>query len=275
MVWQPESEPRAVVIALHGFNDHKGSYAEFGAYAAAHGIRVEAFDQAGFGERERPGIWPGKRRLVEELHAAIRDARRRFPGRPVHVLGESMGSAIAVVAAADPAAPPIDGLILTAPAIWGGADMPAGYRTGLRILATLVPPLKVSGRHVDILASDNIDMLRALGRDPLYIRTTRIDAVAGLVELMDEARAVAPGLDLPMIVMRGARDEVVKPQMQARFVQELRASDCSTVTYVNGWHLLLRDLQRETVFADVIAWIEGRPLPSGLDLPCDRVGQAS
>ena len=59
----------------------------------------------------------------------------------------------------------------------------------------------------------------------------------------------------------------------ARELQEeldctLAAEPCSVVTYLNGWHLLLRDHQRKTVFDDIIAWAAGEPLPSLLDLPC-------
>jgi hypothetical protein len=43
---------------------------------------------------------------------------------------------------------------------------------------------------------------------------------------------------------------------------------CSVVTYLNGWHLLLRDHQRERVFRDVVAWVGGEPPPSRLDHPC-------
>ena len=66
-------------------------------------------------------------------------------------------------------------------------------------------------------------MLRALGRDPLYLRDTRLDAVAGLVELMAESQAAAPGLRLPMLVLLGARDQIVPPQASRRFVATLPA----------------------------------------------------
>lgn len=268
--WSPASSPRAVIIGLHGFNDYKASFAAFGAFAAARDVQVYAYDQAGFGTSPRAGVWAGTQTLIADLRTAVNEARQRHPGVPVYVLGESMGAAITIAALARPDAPPVDGLILSAPAVWGGETMPAHYRLGLKVLATLLPPLKVSGGGLKILASDNLDMLRALGRDPLVIKETRIDAVAGLVELMDEARAAAAGLRLPMLVLRGARDQVVSPKVQASFVRELRSPACTTVTYVNGWHLLLRDLQRERVFEDVLGWIEAGDLnlPSGLGVPC-------
>ena len=37
--------------------------------------------------------------------------------------------------------------------------------------------------------------------------------------------------------------------------------------YTDGYHMLLRDLQAETVYRDIAAWINDRraPLPSGAD----------
>lgn len=268
--WAPPASapPRAVIVALHGFNDYKAAFKEFGAYAAERGVLVLAYDQPGFGEQPDRGHWPGEAALVEALHEAVREARAAHPGLPVYVLGESMGAAVAIAGLARPDAPPVNGLILSAPAVWDTARLPAFYRGTLRALATLLPPLKVSASGIRVLASDNIEMLRALGRDPLYVRDTRIDALAGLVSLMGAARSQAPGLALPILTLLGARDQIVPPKDSRSFVRSLPAGSCTVVTYLHGWHLLLRDHQRRRVFDDVLAWVAGEPLPSGLDHPC-------
>jgi acylglycerol lipase len=266
--WEPEGPPRAVILALHGFNDYKASFAEFGAFAAEHGVLVEAYDQSGFGERANSGQWPGLDVLTGELDQAVRRLRAERPNVPLFVLGESMGAAIAIVALTHPGAPAVDGLILSAPAVWGGDTLNPFYRVTLWVMARLVPGLKLSGRDLGILASDNIEMLRALGRDPLYIKATRVDAIAGLVETMDAARAAGAKLRGPLLVLTGRKDEVIRPDIQDSFVATLRAEPCLTIDYPEGWHLLLRDLGRRLVWEDVLAWIEGRPPPSGLGRAC-------
>ena len=167
-----------------------------------------------------------------------------------------------------PTAPPIDGVILSAPAVWGGDALSPLYRRALTIAGLVAPWAKLTGGGLGIQASDNIPALIELGQDPLYIRETRIDAIVGLVEAMDQARDRAPLLAIPTLVLTGARDEVVPPQSQAEFIGFLPAERCAAVTYLDGSHLLLRDLQRERVFADIVAWAEGLRLPSGLDRPC-------
>jgi acylglycerol lipase len=267
--WAPPAAPRAVVLALHGFNDRKAGFDEFGAFAAARGVLVVAYDQSGFGARPNRGRWPGAGTLAAEARERARDLRARHPGVPLFVLGESMGAAVATLAFGGGNGRLVDGVVLSAPAVWGGDAMPSLYRRALTVAALVAPAWKLTGRGVKVQASDNIPALIELGRDPLYIRETRVDAVAGLVALMDEARDAAPALAAPTLVVTGARDEIVPPQAQRDFVAALPAGRCTAATYLNGWHLLLRDLQRERVYRDILAWIGGeRRLPSGLGRPC-------
>lgn len=267
--WSPPERPAALVLALHGFNDSKSAFDLFGAYAAARGILVEAYDQRGFGVRPDRGRWAGIDALVAEVHDRVRGLRARYPGVPVYVLGESMGGALATAAFARPGAPAVDGVILSAPAVWGGDALRPLYRRVLTLTALVVPWGKLTGGGLKRQASDNIPALIALGQDPLYIRETRVDAVAGLVRMMDEARERAPALRVPTLVLTGARDQIVPPQALAEFVRLLPAGGaCAAITYANGWHLLLRDLQRERVYADVLGWIADRNPPSGLERPC-------
>ena len=83
-------------------------------------------------------------------------------------------------------------MILVAPAVWSRGDMPLTYRAALFLGAHLLPGMILSNSAashvVTIVPSDNVPMLRALGRDPLFQKQTRTDTLYGLVNLMDEAR---------------------------------------------------------------------------------------
>jgi alpha-beta hydrolase superfamily lysophospholipase len=265
--WLPEQEPEAAVLAVHGFNDYSNAFADFGAYAAGQGIAVHAYDQGGFGANPDAGLWPGTEALVEALRRELDRLSEIHAGRPIYLLGESMGAAVVIAAQAE-APLDVEGTILSAPAVWGGDQLSPLYRATLWVAARVAPGLTLTGEGLDILPSDNIDMLRALGRDPLVIEATRIDAIAGLVALMDVALASADETPGPVLVLRGARDEIVPPAAQAAMLEELTAEPCTEAFYAEGYHMLLRDLQRQVVWKDVIAWIRHEPLPSGLDRPC-------
>lgn len=265
--WQPERPPHAVILALHGFNDYSNAFQDFARFATERGVAVHAYDQRGFGANRDAGLWPGTDRLVGDLRAAIARLRAIHGDTPLYVLGESMGGAVAIEAAAGELLP-IDGLILVAPAVWGGDQFSVVYRAMLWLASTIAPGWKLTGRGLDIMPSDNIEMLKALSADPLVIKGTRVDAIAGLVRLMDRALADLGRVDQKVLVLVGDKDQIVPAGAFAALRQRLRTDDCTLITYPQGYHMLLRDLQRQVVFEDVLAWIDGRTPPSTRATPC-------
>lgn len=268
--WLPRGSMRTVILALHGFNDYSHAFAMPAAAWAERGIATYAYDQRGFGAAPGRGYWWGIRALAADAAAASRILRRRHPGVPLYLLGESMGGAVAAVAVTGGAGRPvvdIDGVILAAPAVWGRATMGLLPRLMLWAAVRVTPGLKLTGRQLHILPSDNIAMLRALARDPLIIKETRVDAIWGLVNLMDEALAAAPHLRGRLLVLYGHHDEIIPPAAMRRFVGRLADPQARLAYYRRGYHMLLRDREAPFVIADVAGWVHmpATPLPSGAD----------
>lgn len=268
--WVPETgSPRAVLLALHGFNDYRGAFNELGSRLAQDGILTYAYDQRGFGATEGRGVWPGVNPLVNDARAMLTLLRERHPETPVYLLGSSMGGAVAINAVTRDASPLADGTILVAPAVWARQTMPWYQRVALSIGSRLAPSRKVTGKGVGKRPSDNIEMLRALGRDPMMIRETRIDAVEGLSDLMDAALAAVPALNHKSLILYGEQDQIIPHRPTCRMLETLPSgpsADWRFVLYPNGYHMLTRDLQRAVVHADISAWIQnpGTATPSNL-----------
>lgn len=263
----PEGEPAAVAVALHGFNDHKGAWAEPATRWAKGGVAVYAYDQRGFGETTRRGIWPGVETLQADLRRVVELVQARHPGLPVLLVGESMGGAVVMAALGEGAIPGVDGAVLAAPAVWSRKTMPWLYDAMLDLVVGIAPGMSATGQGLGIRASDNTPMLRALGRDPLFIRSTRFDTLSGLVDLMDAAYEAAPKIDLPLLVLYGQRDQIVPAGAIRRTIERLTCPYHLAI-YQDGWHLLFRDLQGPIVQHDVLKWMldAEAPLPSGADI---------
>jgi alpha-beta hydrolase superfamily lysophospholipase len=275
-VWRPDGPARAAIVALHGFNDYRNAFAAVGPRLALDGIVTYAYDQRGFGGAPHRGIWPGNQKLVDDLADAVRLVRARHPGLPVHGLGESMGGAVimAALTGADP--PALDGAVLAAPAVWGRRTMPAIQAALLDLAAHVMPALAGRNQGLDFKPSDNIEMLRALGRDALVIKETRIDAIYGLVGLMDRALDAAPLLAAPALILLGGRDDIIDFGPTCMMLRALPMDGdrhWQLARYPRGYHMLLRDLQAGQVLSDIAAWIARpvAPLPSGAELPAEQV----
>jgi alpha-beta hydrolase superfamily lysophospholipase len=273
--WGPSAKPQAVILALHGFNETGKSFAIPGEAWAKAGIATYAYDQRGFGAAPNHGLWPGTDTLVSDLEVACRLVGAHHPDTPLFVLGESMGGAVVMVAFARGLAAPAKGAILVAPAVRGRPTLNVFARAGLWFFAHTIPWLAGRPGNLGIRPTDNIEALRALSNDPLVIKDTRIDAVWGLVNLMDDALAAAPTLDRQSLILLGARDDLVPGEPNDLLLRLLPPAGRETrrvAEYANGYHMLLRDLQAALVQRDVAHWIATRegnpasPLPSGADL---------
>ena len=269
--WDAEGAPRAVIVALHGMSDYSNAFDMPGKVWAKLGITTLAYDQRGFGLSDKPGVWAGADAMRADLNDAIAAARARYPGVPVFALGESMGGAVVLTALASDNPPrtdasadaPIlktDGIILVAPAVWSRGDMPLTYRAALFLAAHLVPGMILSNNAaksvVKIVPSDNVPMLIALGRDPLFQKKTRTDTLYGLVNLMDEARIAPDSIKTapPILFLYGANDQVI-PAKPTQAVIAALGGKADVKHYERGYHMLLRDLEGESVDKDAADWI--------------------
>ena len=241
--WMPEDAPKAVFVAAHGFNDHSGAFAAPAKRWAGAGIATYAYDQRGFGAAPHPGIWAGAAILIADLKAVTATIRARHPGVPVYLIGESMGGAVVMLALTDLDPPTVEGAVLIAPAVWGRRHMNPIQRGALWLFAHSVPWITLTGQGLRIRASDNIEMLKALAKDPLFIKATRIDAIWGLANLMDAALDSAGRLKGTMLVVYGYKDEIIPKEPVHNMLKRLPANGRARIAfYPSAYHMLLRDL---------------------------------
>ncbi|MEH6579956.1 MAG: lysophospholipase [Amphritea sp.] len=268
--WEPGEQTSAVVIALHGFNDYSGFITDLADALVQKGIVTYAYDQRGFGAAPHTGIWAGTEVMQRDLRTFTKLIRQRHPQVPLYLLGESMGGALILLTLSQTPELPIDGAILSAPAVWGPSTWPWYQRESLRLGAHLLPWMKVNGKGLDITASDNSTMLRELGRDPLVIKNSRLDSLWGVSQLMEAALQAAPQFRVRSLILIGEKDEIVPLEPSAQMVAALpeeHHDDQQIALYNNGYHMLTRGLQAQQVWQDITAWIKNpnTPLPSGAD----------
>ncbi len=192
-----------------------------------------------------------------DLDDAVQAAHARYPNLSVFALGESMGGAVLLSALAGPHPPPVAGAILIAPAVWSRGDMPLLYRVALWSVAHTMPGIHLSGSGLKIFASDNIEILRQNGIDPLFQKNANVGAVYGLANLMDEARQAPEHLEPsppPILFLYGGNDQVI-PAAPTKAVVAALAGRADVHRYPDGYHMLLRDLHAESRWKDVSDWV--------------------
>ena len=205
--------------------------------------------------------------MRDDLRTAVQLVRERYPDTTLAVVGISMGGAMTMTAFGSDRPPEgVDRIVLSGPGLRGWGTLPMIQRVALWTSVRVRPGWVVRPpRFVKIEPSDNIEMLRRLWADPLGLKTNEIGQVHGVVSLMENAHRAAPDLPvaIPTLLTYGAKDIVI-PKNGVKRTAKVLPEHVRTAYYEDGYHMLLRDLQAEIVFEDVLAFLKDpeAPLPS-------------
>lgn len=272
-VWETESLPDIVIVGVHGMNDYANAFHMAAPYWAERGVMTYAYDQRGFGRSYGRGQWPDEESMREDLRTAVQLVKAEHPKSTLAVVGISMGGAMTMTAFGSDRPPEgVDRVVFSGPGLRGWGAIPVVQRVALWTSVRVRPGWVVRPpRFVKIEPSDNVEMLQRLWTDPLGIRTNQIEQVHGVVTLMENAHKAAPALpsDIPMLLTYGARDIVI-PESGVRRTAKRLPDHVRTAYYPDGYHMLLRDLQSDVVFEDVLSFLRDpeAPLPSNVgDVP--------
>ena len=268
-VWDTDQAPDIIIVGVHGMNDYANAFHMAAPYWAARGVKTYAYDQRGFGRSVGRGDWPDEELMREDLRTAVRLVRAEYPETMLAVVGISMGGAMTMTAFGSENPPEgVDRVVFSGPGLRGWGSIPTIQRVALWTSVRARPGWVVRPpRFVKIEPSDNIEMLQRLWADPLGLKTNKIEQVHGVVSLMENAHRAAPQLsdEIPMLLTYGANDIVI-PQRGVRRTAKRLPEHVRTAYYPDGYHMLLRDLQAETVFEDVLTFLRDpeAPLPSNV-----------
>ena len=260
--WGDPAESEVIILALHGLNDYSQGFDSTGNYLSRHKIALISYDQRGFGATAGHGYWHGSQRLIDDSLIMLRLLQEKFPGRPLFMLGESMGGAIVLAALHEQSHDmykTVYGTILLAPAIWSRQSMPWYQRALLRLAAHVTPAKKLTGEGLNLTPSDNIEMLKAMGRDPLVIKATRVDVLYGVTNLMDQASAASTDFSRAALILYGKHDQIVPRKPTCQWLQTLPEKNPEkrkVIIYEKGYHMLNRDLQAKNVLDDMVSWLK-------------------
>lgn len=258
--WTPAGTPRGVILGLHSFGDFGAAFEQLGPWFAEAGYVFVAYDQAGFGDRLEQGRWAGEQQLVDDAATQIRRLHQTHAA-PLFVLGESLGGAVAILAAQQEA-DKVAGLMLAGPAVREGIRFRYGWNAAIATAATLAPGYRLTvERNADDPTLTPTSAQR-LAEDPRVMREVRMDAYWGLIKLADSASDSANNLNIPTLLLYGGKDHSV-PEAGIRHLRaHLSANDQGEYRfYPNAPHLLLQSRQWQQVCQDISQWLAMTQLP--------------
>lgn len=263
----PASPPAPVyparVAILHGYGDHIGRYTHLMTALAHAGIPSAGVDLRGQGRST------GARSAVCPWDAYLEDVERLLlspafpPARATFIFGHSHGGLIAAVAAVRGLwADRLDGVVLSAPYLATAFPIPGWKRALAAVVARVMPTLKVSSGLGPIPMCRDPEMEKENLTDELICGTATPSWFVGSTAAQREALTNAPAARLPVLMLIGTHDGVASPDAMRSLFARLGSPDKTKIEYPGLYHELMRELEREQVFADVIGWVVSRTGPS-------------
>ncbi len=254
--WQPASSSKGILLIVPGFNSHSGYYTEVAPKLAALGLTVYAIDLRGRGRSDGERFYVQNfSDYVSDVHGLAELARSREAGLPLYLLGHSAGGVVASLYTLEHQ-PDLAGLVCESFAFQVPApDFALAVFKGLAHVAP----------HAHILHLKNEDFSRdpavvqKMNADPLIAHETQpTQTLAAMVRADERLEKGFPQVTLPLLVLHGTADKATRPSGSQRFYDRAASPDKSLKLYDGGYHDLLNDTIRDTVVADVTAWLQAR-----------------
>ena len=254
--WLPEVPPRAVIALVHGIGEHSGRYMNVVEHLVANQYGVYGYDHRGHGNS------PGQRGHIDsweeyriDLLNFLKMIRVQQPGRPIFLMGHSMGALIA-----------LDFIILSekselAGEIISGAPIePVGVAKPFlvalaRILSRLYPRFTID-LDLDQDAISRIpSVVMAYKEDPLVHSKVSArwgtESLATLASVKNQAR----NINIPLLMIHGEADRLNSARGAKKFSDQIQNHDKEFISYPGGYHELHNDLDSEKMLSDLLNWI--------------------
>lgn len=253
----PVSEAKGAILLIHGFGEHLGRYQHVVSALNAAGYAVVGQDHRGHGRSE------GERAFVTDIDTLVADLKplwdsllAEYSGLPAFVMGHSLGGQVAVrftLRYQDK----IRGLVTSGAALSAKYAIPAFAIPIVRWLAKrfpkagLVPPI-----GSDALTHDSA-VNSAYDADPsVYHGRLKLGMAVALLNGEQDALERAATLRLPMLILHGGQDKVVKPIASQLLHDQTGSPDKTLKIYPTLYHEILNEPEGAEILREIVRWLD-------------------
>ncbi len=285
--WLPDdpAEVKACVQIAHGMAEHAKRYEDFALFLNKNGFAVYANDHRGHGKTagsvENLGYFAeekGFEKVVEDMRVLTGKIQSEFPGKPVFLLGHSMGSFLSRSYAIEDASK-INGLILSGttgdPGLLGkvgvmlsnlisniyGDKSPTPLMTKLSFGA-YNKQFKPNRTEFDWLSRDE-EQVDKYVNDPycgtVFTAGFYRDMLGGLLYVNQKPAIAKMRKDLPVLLVAGDKDPVSENGKRVKEVfEKMKSAGVHNVElklYPDARHEILNEINKEEVYNDILSWM--------------------
>lgn len=254
--WLPDGDVKAILLIVHGLGEYCGRYMNVVNHFVPLGYAVYGLDHLGHGKSD------GMREVIERfedytdtLTLYLNMIKGWQPGKPIFLLGHSMGGLISVIYLLDHQAE-FKGAIISAPSIKVSDSISPATIAMSKFLSAIAPKVGVLALDATGISRDP-DVVKAYINDPLVFHgKTPARLAAEMLKAMLRVTAEVGKISLPFISVQGGSDKVVDPDGTRMLYEKSRSEDKTIKIYEGLYHEVFNEPERAIVLKDVETWLK-------------------
>ena len=252
--WIPESDPRAVLLLVHGLGSHSGSFSYLAEMLVGYGYALYGLDLRGHGRSQ------GQRGFIrtwEDYRSDLRSFQEWVDCQAANctrfLVGHSLG-AVVVLDYVMRMQPSLAGAIALAPALGEVGVPPVKLAVG-QLLSTIWPRFTLDTGIDPFKGARDPQLLEEFLNDPLRHTKGTARLATEFFDTVDWIQSHPENLQVPLLILHGESDVVALPESSAQFVAQLQHPDTSRLAYPQCFHDIHRDLACDSVVDDLVNWL--------------------
>ncbi len=253
--WLPDGDVKAVLFVVHGLGEHCGRYMNHVNRFVPLGYAVYGLDHIGHGKSG------GGREVIDRFTDFTSTLKMYYemvtgwqPGKPIFILGHSMGALITLTYLLDHQAD-FKGAVISAPPIKAGESITALTITMAKLMSAIAPKTGVLALDASFISHD-LAVVKAYADDPLVFHgKTPARLGAEMLGAMNRVNAEVSTLTLSFIVIQGSQDKLVDPDGAQMLYNKAGSKDKTLKIYEGLYHEVHNEPEREVMFKDLESWL--------------------
>ena len=246
---------RAEVVVVHGFAEHSGRYGALIEHLLAGGYSVMAYDQRGHGLSDGlPGHVNDFKEYEDDLDKVVTLSRDRAGGRPLFIIGHSMGGLVALRYLARKGGV-VNGAVVSAPLIALAVPVPAHLRLVAGLGARFTPHMRLANKIDPAVLSRDPAVGKAYAADPHVSRKVSMKWFAEAERAMAEIKESAGQIRAPVLVLHGTGDRLASVEATKALFAGIGSSDKELAIYDGFYHELFNEPEKQELYERVTLWL--------------------
>ena len=256
--WQPQDEPKAVLVIIHGVAEHSNRYLNLVDNLVPEGYAIYSYDQRGHGKS------PGQRGYIDSWSEYRTDLKRflelvnqREPNSSVFQYGHSQGALVTLdfLIKEDNN---LSGAIVSGSPLASDEAASPMLVAAAKFLSRVWPTFSLDSPINPSQLSCDARVVQKYQDDPEVFKILTARWGTEYLKTQNMVRENAAAINLPILILHGGEDSICDPKGSQYLYDQVSSADKTLKIYPSYFHEIHNEPGHITVIQDMNEWMSQR-----------------